>query len=635
VTAVHSDLVESAGESVDARRVRVVLYALTEASRPGDAYVARALAALRPHAGRLVVLSEAGGVVDAVRDAVDDVVEFAGSFRRRHYGEALDRLVGIDRAATELVLTGDDWYGPVPAGLDVVIDAMTASDASVWELVQTREETTRDFAPQGFPFRERPYLWVRLRADAVAADFWRGGREYSALAPRAEAAGFTSAAMFTASDLGSADPAVFAAERLVRAGSPVLPRESFTLYPPFLHQHAVIGRETLAAAAEAGFEESEILENLVRTVPPKALNTNLGMLDILVPAPAAPAPAGQRIAAVVHVSDLGAFPLVLEHLGNLPAGADLVVTCGDGRAAARLRTMLSKATHAFSAVDVRVVPANRGRDMSDLFIGCRDVILSGRYDIIVKAHARRMRRKTDVVRRYFRSYQLDNLLGSPSEVARTLARFESEPGLGFVFPPMIHIGYQTMGRGWAGTRGLASALAERLGIRVPLDVVSPLAPYGRMWFARAAALAPLAEHDWTYRDYGRAGRKQYSDLVRLQERILVAAAAERGFHARTVLGTRHASISHTALEYKVDELFSTTTGYPVDQITLVQRAGRTGYGGLVGLSRMYLRLNHPGFARLVMPLIDGMDRSYRFVRGVFGDDPRFRRQRTDREEDER
>ena len=73
------------------------------------------------------------------------------------------------------------------------------------------------------------------------------------------------------------------------------------------------------------------------------------------------------------------------------------------------------------AVDVRVTPASKGRDMSDFFVGCRDVLLSGDYDLIVKVHSRRKQHKTMNVRRYFRRYQYENLLNSP-RVRREPAR---------------------------------------------------------------------------------------------------------------------------------------------------------------------------------------------------------------------
>src|SRR3546814_9905620 len=121
------------------------------------------------------------------------------------------------------------------------------------------------------------------------------------------------------------------------------------------------------------------------------------------------------------------------------------------------------------SIEVRVTPASHGRDMSDLFVGCRDVLLDGSHDLLVKVHARAMPRKTLNAARYFQRYQLDNLLNAAGYVRNVIALFEREPGLGLVFPPMMHIGYGTMGRAWAGLERAVGRVVHDLGLTVPLD----------------------------------------------------------------------------------------------------------------------------------------------------------------------
>jgi rhamnosyltransferase len=182
-----------------------------------------------------------------------------------------------------------------------------------------------------------------------------------------------------------------------------------------------------------------------------------------------------------------------------------------------------------------------------------------------------------------------------------LALFQKEPGLGVVFPPMVHIGFGTMGRAWASCREAVGDWCKKLGIHVPLDDASPLAPYGGMFIARREALSMLSEHPWTQSDYRRGDTRSSPDMARVQERLIAYAAGERGYHCRTVLNLEHAAISHTALEEKVDQMFSTTPGYPVEQIQFLHRAGWAGYGGPVSLFRMYLHMNHPGVSRASEP----------------------------------
>jgi rhamnosyltransferase len=240
--------------------------------------------------------------------------------------------------------------------------------------------------------------------------------------------------------------------------------------------------------------------------------------------------------------------------------------------------------------------------MSAFFIGCRDILESGRYDLVVKLHSRAPRKRGANIARYFRRYQLENLVSSPGQFANLLQLFEREPGLGAVFPPMMHIGYALAGRGWSHYREPALEISRRLGIKVPFDGASPLAPMGGMWVGRPEALRLLLEDQLRYEDYAVA-KRDGADLARVQERLVPLALGELGYHCRTVLNQEHAGIAYANLAYKLDQMSITPPGYPLEQIQWLHRAGWAGAGGIVAMTRMYVRLNHPATAARLGPLL--------------------------------
>jgi hypothetical protein len=65
------------------------------------------------------------------------------------------------------------------------------------------------------------------------------------------------------------------------------------------------------------------------------------------------------------------------------------------------------------------------------------------------------------------------------------------------------------------------------------------------------------------------------------------------------------SISHTALDFKLDQISATTAGYPIEQIQMLRSMGFVGDGTLTDFTRMYLRVHHPSvgdrFARILQP----------------------------------
>lgn len=594
---------------------RLIIYAVSRAVRVVDDYVPFALSALRPHAERIVVVLPKGampGNAAQLAEAADDLVASPYvAFDPAAYRWAVERETAA-RDFDEIVLTGDGWFGPI-GDISVAIGRAAADPAAVRAMVEVPVDLPDAFPDAGYPRRDLPWTWTAVRRDVVSSSGWDAAwANLSRVAKNPERvfldrlaeAGHAVSMVFPASNHPSHDPALYTPSLLFDDGYPFLGRRIFTLYPPFLDRFAVVGREVIDDVVRRGYPATLLWQNLARTTAPKGLYAISGAVEVLSAATSAYDPASPlRIAAIVHVGDLDAVAGLLDRLALLPDPYDLYLTTTNGKHAALLQRMVEqRQDERIAAFEIRVTPASRGRDMSDFFVGCRDVLLNDDVDLVIKLHTRKMRRKTTNVQRYFRRYQYENLLGSRAHVANLLALFQREQGLGFVFPPMIHIGYSTMGNGWADLQEKAAELSARIGIGVPSDSVSPLAPYGGMLVARPAALRLLSGERWRYRDYGRQGASQYKHLAHLQERMIVPAGAELGYHARTVLTREHASISHTALESKTDYLFSTTRGWPVEQIQMLQRAGDTGHGGVVALARMYVRLNHPRAARVLMPL---------------------------------
>lgn len=592
---------------------RAVVYAVRAAGRIEETSVL-ALEALR-RVSTAIVLVHPGPLASEVRarldDLIDDVIETDGEeFDSEAYAPAMERLRRRWPAIDEIVLTGDSWFGPV-ADLAPLFERMADSAADVWDVLPAAPPREA-FPGEGFPaVADRPWFFTVVRRALFESAAWHrwwgptsaaGERERSLVAEMT-AAGFAHERAFDTTRFHAHDPGLFAPEDLLDVDVPFVDRGVFTSYPPFLDRFAIIGSEIAAMMGERGYPLDVLRSSLATCVAPKALNTTLGLLSVLSDEAVEPeAGSSLSIAAVVHVSDVDEIDEVLRRLQFLPSGASVFITTTEGVTAARLERLLEAwATTNAHTYELRVTPQSPGRDMADYFVGCRDVIQSDQYDLVVKLHMRRAPWKTMNRLRYFRRYQFDNLLSSPGYVRNLLSLFEKEERLGVVFPPMIHVGYATMGRGWALLEPHAERLSKRLGIRVPLDAVSPLAPYGGMWVGRPAAFRVLTQRRWTFADYGWKGERRFGHLAHLQERLVSAAAGQAGYYCRTVLNYAHAEIGYTALEYKVDQMFSTTRGWPVEQIGFLHRAGYTGYGGTVALVRMYVRTNHPRVADAFRP----------------------------------
>lgn len=598
---------------------RVMIYVVYDRRGEVDDFVLHALRGLRAHCAHILVVVN-GSLDPAGRAALDEVSDDILVRGNRGYDiwahkDALAHLGDLS-GYDELVMANDTWFGPVrPFG--PVFERMDARAVDVWGMTDHAEERPNPFdGSEKLPYHLQSF-WIAARRRMFLSQAWRDYWRDLPVMDRYEDAvllhetaftehftghGFTADCAFPCAEYPSKHPALFDAPLLLADGCPLLKRRPFFHYPPFLDRHAVIGRETLADVEAYGYPMAAIWRNLARNVPPRTLNADAAMLEVLPEVHPETAPLQTRIAVVANLVHPELVDELLERASFVPGEVDLFLTVPGPDLEAVARASLETHGAAFARVEVRTVADRAGRHMSAFLVACRDVATDDRYELIVKLHTKKSTRKSHNVSEYFRRHQVENLLSSPGYVRHVIDMFSREPGLGVVFPPTIHTGISTLGSGWAGYRARTERLLAQLGSRVPIDEVSPLAPLGGMFIARPAALALLTRREWTYDDYRPVPAYAAAPLHGVQERAIASVAGESGFHCRTILNAEHAAISHTGIEYELDQLSSTTPGYPIEQIQFLHRAGWWGHGGTVALALMYLRLNHPRLARGVDPL---------------------------------
>ncbi|MGA1827650.1 rhamnan synthesis F family protein [Microbacterium sp.] len=601
---------------------RVVFYLLHDSRGDVDDYIVYKLAELRPFAEHIFVVVN-GDLTEEGRRRLEPVADtvwvrenvgfdvWGYKTALAHFGAA--RLAEYD----ELILMNYTWFGPVRS-FAPLFERMDQQPVDFWGMTDYAGETPNPYTLTGVLHRHLQSHWIAVRRSMFTTDAWRDYwndmpmittyvdsilEHESRFTHHFEQLGFESAVAFAVDDYPSKHPALLNAELLMDDGCPALKRRAFFHYPPYLDQHAVIGRWTIEKAESYGYPVAMLYQNLVKNAPPKSLYTDASMMEVLPDVDVSYDPAKPlRLAAVVHIYYEEMTDELLDRLVMLPEKFDLFVTTTDQTKADAIRTILDQRADAKVAhSEIRILPSNRGRDLSAFFIECRDVLEVGRYDLIVKIHSKKTVQDSYNAGRYFKYQQLDNVLHSPGYAANAVALFQKEEGLGLAFPPMIHIGYPTMGRGWYANKQPAEVLAKELGIRVPFDDISPLAPYGCFWFARPEALKILTDRKWKYEEYAAPDRHSDGSLAHVQERLVAYAAAELGYHARTISTTEHTAISHAALDFKLDQMGATMPGYPIDQIQFLHRAGWLGHGGIVALTRVYLKLNHPRIASALRP----------------------------------
>lgn len=599
---------------------RALVFAITNQRGEIDEATVHALVALRTDVDSITVVGGLGseGVARAEQLA-DDVCSFGppgGVSATAAWSAAAERLTGGE--FDEVIFTGDHWLGPV-GPFAALFDRMAQRDVALWSMTD-RTHDTEDSPAASVPSPE----WIVVRPDQLAWQTWEdllskhpaGTYLGEAIASLLRDHELTWAAAFPGVEYSSTDPALFRAVALMEGGCPIVCRRIFTSFPPFLDKHAVIGRDVWEAMIARGYPGKIALSSLARSVAPKDLHANLGLHstlfhDGLIYDEGRPF----RVVVIAHIFYPDMTDEILDLAERLPGECTLVVTTPDRARAEEIERTVSLRWPR-DRIDVRVVESNNGRDQSAFLIGCRDILLSGEFDIVVKLHSKKTPQDGFNVGRHFKQQQFLNLLASEGYAANVLGLFQREPGLGLAFPPTIHFGYPTLGRGWWSNKPGYERLSRELGIRVPVDEITPLAPYGSMFFARPEALRLLVEHNWNYQDFGGAEAYRDGGLAHVLERVPVYAAAELGYHSRTIATPEYMAVSHTSLEFNLDQMSATIPGDVLNQIRLVKGMGFTGTGTIVDFARMYVSLNHPHRNRTFARAVDSLKRWRQALRRI-------------------
>lgn len=536
-------------------------------------HVITALRGLRPYVDRLVVAVR-GTLLDSDRALLarvaDSVEAGPGLTHGGVVGSLGEEVAGFD----QVLLTGSGWFGPI-AELGPLFQRMER--VPVWSLlprassrpVEPEESVTVGLDPDW-------YVMSGARAMSPQLKRWRRTGMKLELRPSAiPGAGYA----FSPDDYPSDDPAIMNLPSLIDDGLPFVPLRSFGVDPLIADRLAVIPADGFERLRSTGIDMAEVWRGLLDQVSLRVLSTNLGLVRVMGPRPLAGS-TRLRTAALLHLYYDELTDELMDRVDLLPGHVDVYVTTTDDAKRASIEARLAARARQYTH-EVRIVASNKGRDISAMLIGCADVLTDDSYDMVVKLHGKRSAQDDVNASGWFRRHLFDNLLPSAPAVAELYEWFASDPQLGIVIPPVIHLYYPTMGHAWLGNRTLADGVADRLGLDVPFDEHTPVAPYGSMFVARREALVPWLSLDLTWDDFPEGVDYADGTLAHTVERMFCYVAAGTGRYTGTVVGAAVGGLEYGFLEYKLQAVGARLTAYAIDQVDYLDKRRQTVRGAVV------------------------------------------------------
>jgi len=507
------------------------------------------------------------------------------------YQAGLTHLLAGGAAPGPVIMTGYHAFGPIRPGGWQNLPRDTDLLAPYWHnaALDVRLQNRPDM-PDHIAYLDFACLSARLVNALGFQQLWAGlppfndhwdemERGLIPLARYLRDAGFRTTYAMPPEAMQTADPRHNEVDQLVAHGAPCLPLSCLTL-DPLLHD--LNGIDLRAALDQLGALHPALYRGVIAfalaRVPLRSFATIADQYEVLSPHYAATRKTWRSgpVAVFIHAFYADMMPELWAQIVKLPMPAHLYLSTATQDNKAAIERFLDE--HGWPAADrtVRVVAQNRGRDMSALFITFRDVALSGRYDIALRLHSKRTPQVTRQVASGFKAHLFDNLVHSPGAIRQILDRFEDEPDLGLIIPPVIHVGFGTLGHAWYSNRAAVQQLCTRMGLHVPLDADTPVAPYGTMFWFRMAALRPMFDWPWRWDDYNAEPHHVDGGLAHVQERLIGYAVQASGFRVLQVMSPELAARNYAKLEYKM-QLFAArlASHHVLDQLAQLDRGADT------------------------------------------------------------
>lgn len=351
-----------------------------------------------------------------------------------------------------------------------------------------------------------------------------------------------------------------ALEAIVNFRIPVFRRKAFYDSNGLIDYCTDIPRKIIKHIQEnTDYDVNLIWENLLRTTNLYDLKNWFNWNNILPIDYSMIRPTNVRIAVIFHTYYENIMDQYLHNIQAFPDGTDFYFTTDTEEKQDALKALMEPLSNQYN-IEYRLVN-NRGRDVSALLIGCRDVVLTENYDLICYMHDKKgigCSTQFSCVGQSFSDCCFENVAASSEYVNNVISLFERQPRLGVAVPPPPKNAnyYKVIGGSWGSNENYPNVkkLLSEIGITVPIDKEkAPVSAYGSVFWFRPKALLPLFQREWNYEDFEAEPMRGDGTISNAIERSHGFIAQSQGYYTSVIINavyaeqelTRMTEIAHT------------------------------------------------------------------------------------------
>lgn len=233
---------------------------------------------------------------------------------------------------------------------------------------------------------------------------------------------------------------------------------------------------------------------------------------------------GLRTGVHIHAYYPDLLDSILDRMELNQLECDYLISAPNASAVAEVEKVL--ATKPYRHRCLLRQTTNRGRDIGPFFTGFAKELRD--YDVVGHFHTKKSPHVTlsNLVPDWI-EFLLENMLGGKFRSADSiLSAFAKDEKLGLVFADDPHL------IGWDKNRSFATSLAEKMQLAPLTDGFFPF-PVGTMFWARAAALAPVFDLNLGWEDYPSEPLPIDGSMLHALERLLPRVVEHAGYTHRS------------------------------------------------------------------------------------------------------
>ncbi len=579
---------------------RLCIFSFYDPEGVVDDYVIHFLKELGKHVDEILLYSN-GPLLphseNALRSVVAEIIIRPNfGFDVLAYKEGLEKIdFDAGRQFDEVLMVNHTCYGPIYP-FEELFSEMDGRACDFWGVTAHMEMVPNPFTGTGrLPYHINTNFLV-VRAELLRSPpfrkYWssvRGASNYEEAIQGHETLftehftdlGYVSDTYLDCRKYGTHYPAILDIDETLVDRNPLLKRRAFFHDPRFLEHYAAdLPRALDVLGRTSTYDQELIWRNVVRSAELRNLNTNAALTSILPDVRLkqdSKKPDYGRIAVCAHVYYTDMLEELLQLADTIPTQYDFIATTETAEKKAFIEQAVAGRKNVGEVI-VRVVEQNRGRDMSSLFITCRDLFLNERYALVCRLHTKKSPQVAAGRANMFKRHMFENLLNSPGYTTNVLDMFHDKPWVGVAVPPLVHIGYPTMGHVWFSNLEKAEIFKHGLDLKVNFDPETPVGAFGTMFWFRPKALKKLFDHQWQWEDFNPEPHHVDGGLAHVLERLICYVAQDAGYTTQQIINTQLAGWNFSMLEYKLQKFSAALPNADfTGQFNFLDHWKRTGY----------------------------------------------------------